>query len=467
MSEIEKVDRLAEFTHFAFRIPSIKVDHSKKSVTASIFGILQATASYCEGIGCILSPKGTNPEEVTCPSNKCPSVLKIVRKMREENEKRKKSNEFFPVGNKMDPNASRMNVLGPVLEKFFDESFPGTQVNTRSILVVKDGQLIGEKHFRGYRNKKQLGWSMSKSVTSALIGVAVKKGIIELDSPIEREEWKKHANYESRKEEYKKITWRELLDMSTGLGGDENYDIFGEPTRMLFVKGHSLRNKYFFNFYFRKKKENLMEALEEKPLLHYPNTYFMYNSLTTNLLLNELRKKVGEDCAYFKFPFEELFLKGGMYSAHFETDSTGNFIGSSFIFMEAADWARFGMIFAQNGTWDGKRVLPEGWVDFSRQPATTTSLYGKQWWLNTHQLAFPSLPENSLQASGFEYQARHLLLSSFLSSSLTLFPKMLYVHPEENLVVVRLGCSQHITPGWSEERRNELVSEIRKALGLN
>ena len=81
--------------------------------------------------------------------------------MREENEKRKKSNEFFPVGNKMDPNASRMNVLGPVLEKFFDESFPGTQVNTRSILVVKDGQLIGEKHFRGYRNKKQLGWSCS------------------------------------------------------------------------------------------------------------------------------------------------------------------------------------------------------------------------------------------------------------------------------------------------------------------
>ncbi len=118
-----------------------------------------------------------------------------------------------------------------------------------------------------------------------------------------------------------------------------------------------------------------------------------------------------------------------MYNTLFEPDASGTFVGSSYIQATARDYARFGLLYYNDGVWNGERLLPEGWVKQSSTPAECNKLnnYGYQFWLNgkpkdsTHRI-FPDVPGDMLYCDGYAYQA-------------------IYIIPSKKLVVVRLGLT--------------------------
>jgi hypothetical protein len=133
-----------------------------------------------------------------------------------------------------------------------------------------------------------------------------------------------------------------------------------------------------------------------------------------------IRRQFATQKDYFAFPHQRLFHKIGMKSAVLEPDASGTFVGSSFMYATARDWAKFGQLYLQDGVWNGERLLPEGWVKYS---ATETSYsdgkYAAHFWLDHQDKTFP---QDAFMDVGFEGQ-------------------YVTVVPSKNLVIVRLGCT--------------------------
>jgi CubicO group peptidase (beta-lactamase class C family) len=283
-------------------------------------------------------------------------------------------------------------------------------LNTYGIVVLYGDQIIGEQYAEGFNERSKLmGWSMGKSITSALIGILVRDGKLSLVDQAPVDEWKN--------DDRASIKLYHLLQANTGLEWSESY-----------FNPHSTFHQMFM---FRDDKGGY--ALGQK-LKHVPGEVFQYSSGTTNILSKIIRQKTG-DSSYYKFPYERLFYKIGMRSVVLEPDAAGTFVGSSYPFATARDWARFGLLYLNDGYWYGDRILPEGYVAFTTTPSTAAlrGEYGAQWWLNAGEAnnpsnrIYPNLPPDAFWADGFEEQ-------------------YVMVIPSKNLVVVRLGASHHGSP---------------------
>jgi CubicO group peptidase (beta-lactamase class C family) len=278
----------------------------------------------------------------------------------------------------------------------------GKPAYTRAVLVVYDGKIVGEQYASGFdKNTVMLGWSMSKSVTSALIGILVKEGKLNINAPAPVPEWKNT--------EKETITIKHLLQQTSGLAFEENYSKPSEVTNMLF-------------------KEGDMGAFTAKlPLKHPPGTVFNYSSGNSNILSRIIRHTVSEK-NYAAFPYHALFQKLNMRSILLEPDASGTFIGSSYSYATARDFARFGLLYLNNGVWNGEQILPPNWVQETVQPseAAAQKQYGYQFWLNgfdetkPNQRLFPDVPADMFYASGFGGQN-------------------IFIIPSKKLVVVRTG----------------------------
>jgi hypothetical protein len=166
------------------------------------------------------------------------------------------------------------------------------------------------------------------------------------------------------------------------------------------------------------KEANMGAYAANSSLRHSPGQVFNYSSGTANILSLILRKAIGEDY-YYRFPYEQLFEKIGMYSAVLEPDASGTFVGSSYCYATARDWARFGLLYLHDGIWNGQRILPEGWVKWT----TTGTSYGALWWLNRDDggvRRYPHIPADCYACEGYEGQ-------------------YVWVIPGSDLVVVRLA----------------------------
>jgi CubicO group peptidase (beta-lactamase class C family) len=159
----------------------------------------------------------------------------------------------------------------------------------------------------------------------------------------------------------------------------------------------------------------------QKPLAHAPGTEHLYSSGTTNLLCRVLRATFADAAQYRTFPRDRLFRRIGMRSALIEPDPSGTFVGSSYGVATARDWARFGLLYLQDGVWDGERILPEGWVEASTTPGPLARGYGRHFYCNGGE--WPSLPDDLFYLSGHEGQ-------------------FVFGFPSQRLVVVRLGCAK-------------------------
>ena len=299
--------------------------------------------------------------------------------------------------------------------------------NTRSIVVVYDGKIIGERYAPGWtKDTPQISWSEGKSITSALVGVLVQQGELDIDDFAPVEEWQ--GTGDSRRE----IRIRDLLRMSSGL----DFPNLGMEGPRSFRRDNDHMRGYFDGF-------NVFENAVSKPLEIPPNTERRYRNsdpLTLAYIMKRIVEARGEN--YLTFPQRALFDKIGAGSFVLETDAWGNFILTGFDYGSARDWARFGLLHLWDGVWDGERILPEGWVEFisTPAPADPTRSYGGLFWLNRGR-SMERVPEDAFWASGHMGQTTMVI-------------------PSRNLVVTRQGPS----PIGTRAYLNEFVGRLLEAL---
>jgi CubicO group peptidase (beta-lactamase class C family) len=289
--------------------------------------------------------------------------------------------EAWPEGDLSDHDA-------PAILAHIDHAFSpeGTAAlgETRALAIVQGGRLIFERYGAGmHASSTHPSWSKAKSVTHGLTGVLVGDGLIDIHAPAGAPEWAGPDDPRGA------ITLDQLLRMSSGLKFNEVYmpDQGSDVIEMLFGRG----------------KDDMAAFAASFPLAHAPDTYFAYASGATNIISRRLRTAIGaKDASFEAFMRERLFDPLGMKSPQPKFDAAGTFIGSSFCFATAQDFARFGLLYLRDGVWDGRRILPEGWVDYARtptyqQPDVPDGPYGAHWWLGLGGVG-------SFSANGFEGQ---------------------------------------------------------------
>lgn len=386
--------RREDLAGFPFSLASYRVDRSDSSVTVTVWGTARHKAIYRPGLGCTLlnerSESEVRAQHFALPPR--PAVNDTLP---------------WPLGDRkadslpaaIDPDKLALALDHALLARSTDKDEPGL---TRSFLVLYDGQVVGERYAPGVdKNLVQIGWSMSKSLTGALIGILVKQGRLDPDAPAPVPEWKGTDRAA--------IRLRDLLQQSSGLDFNEDYANPSEVTNMLF------------------RHDDMAAFTAARPLAHPPGTVFNYSSGNSNILSRIIRHTVGEE-HYAAFPYEALFNRIGMYSALLEPDASGTYIGSSYSYATARDFARFGLLYYQDGMWNGERLLPEGWVKASTAPAPgdPNHRYGYQFWLNGQdpdhpgRRKFPDAPADLYYCKGFNGQG-------------------VYIIPSRKVIVVRLG----------------------------
>ena len=254
---------------------------------------------------------------------------------------------------------------------------------THAFLAVHRGQIVLERYGEGHDQTTTFpSWSEAKSITHALIGILARDGLIDVHAPADVPEW------QGSDDPRRKITLDQLLRMSSGLKFAEDYVDAGvsDVIEMLFGAG----------------AENVAAHAANFPLEHEPETFWNYSSGTSNIVARCAARALGKTGdAFGDWMFSELFDPIGMTSPLPKFDMAGTFIGSSFCYATARDFARFGLLYMRDGIWDGRRILPEGWADYARMPTKTPPDepmgYGAHWWLG---MAGP----DSFSANGYEGQ---------------------------------------------------------------
>ncbi|MFQ5418044.1 MAG: serine hydrolase domain-containing protein [Myxococcota bacterium] len=280
----------------------------------------------------------------------------------------------------------------------FRRPFPESHGETLAWVLIHRGRLVYERYApeRG-PGDTFISWSMAKSITHALVGVLVAEGRLDPKAPAPVPAW--HAEGDPRAA----IALEHLLRMVDGLDFIEVYEegVRSDVIEMLFESG----------------SDDVAGYSEAKPLAHRPGTWWSYSSGTSNIVSAIVGRSVGGGREGMEaFMRRVLFDPIGMKSATARFDAVGTFIGSSFVFATARDFARFGLLYLRDGVWDGEPILPPGWVDHARTVTPESSgWYGAHWWLALDGRGI-------FTANGFNGQ-------------------YIVVDPRRDLVLVRLGNS--------------------------
>jgi CubicO group peptidase (beta-lactamase class C family) len=370
---------------------SYTVDPETRSITTSLFGLFKRRAIFTPGIGCTLLSSGE--KDVTMPVTALPP-FEVSETL------------AWPKGSATPDRSERYDDL---VSTAFEDDNPTQPKNTKAIVVIHDGKLIAEKYADGVSSETPLiGWSMGKSVIALMVGLLVGDGALVASAPANVPQWQTDPD-----DPRTAITLDHLLRMSSGLEFNETYEAQTDVTEML------------------SNQADTAAFAASKPLIGPPDTIWSYSSGTTNIISGIVRRTVGDTLQdYYTFSQDRLFRPLGIRTATYEADRSGNFIGSSYLYASARDWARLGQFTLQDGVWDGQRLLPEGWVGYLVSPTPTSdgNEYGAQFWLNRNptdldrQRSFPNLPADAYFMNGFQGQ-------------------IVLVIPSENLVIARFGFS--------------------------
>lgn len=358
-----------------------KINTEKQIATSSVFGLLTRKAIFREGLGAVLTldtsdetanylkPKRLQPDNVTP----------------------------YPYGNGPQKDTLFQNINYEKMNKSIASIFDTEK--TRAVVVIYKDQIIAEKYADGFdKNSKILGWSMTKSITSTLFGILQHQKKLSIQDKAPIDSWQNDAR--------KNITIHNLLQMNSGLEWDENYDKISDVTKMLFLE------------------RDMTKTQELKELAGQPNQSWNYSSGTTNLLSGILRKQFQSHQEYLDFWYTDLIDKIGMNSMLIETDLEGNYVGSSYAWASARDWAKLGLLYLKNGNWKGEQLFDENWVKYATEPTPSSKgWYGAQIWLNAGN-RYPSVSKNMYFFSGYQGQN-------------------VFILPDEEMVIVRLGLTKN------------------------
>ncbi|HTO31826.1 MAG TPA: serine hydrolase [Pararhizobium sp.] len=383
--------------HPLLRLVRISVDETRKTVTARMFGFAApGHAIYREGLGCTNVTQG---EFAAFPGN---------RQLRRRAQQVDDSKPW--------PDGSGTAINPAVQTLVMDKQLAGPGM--RAILVIKNGRILAETYADGFSSTTPLlGWSMTKSVTAALIGIRVRDGEMALDRTELLPQWRNDPRHQ--------ITLADLMAMQSGLQFNEDYGDVTDVTRMLYLEG------------------DMADFAADKSLEAKPGERFNYSSGTTTILSRLWMDTFGSVREALTFPRAALFRPLGMTSAVLEPDAHGTFVGSSYMYATARDWGRFGLFLLQNGNWNGEQLLPEGFVDFMRTPTKASEgRYGAgQVWTKYGSDGGPALPPDAYWMQGHDGQTVMLV-------------------PSLGLAVVRLG----LTPSRSGYDVRMLEAKIIEAV---
>jgi len=261
--------------------------------------------------------------------------------------------------------------LDRLLDHAFTEPEPDDLDRTHGVVIVQNGAIVAERYAPGVSpGDAFLSWSMAKSITNSLIGILVRQGKIDVSRPIPVKEW---ADDDPRS----KITIDQMLRMVDGLRFREAEHLGGGSVRY-YPEGES----DVIPMLFGDGKDDVAGFASTLPYQVEPETRWNYNSGASNLLARLVRETIGGGADEMReFMFAELFEPLGMKTARPKFDAAGNFIGSSHCYCSVQDFARFGYLFLRDGQWEGRRILPEGWVDYCRTPSPQSEgTYGAHFW---------------------------------------------------------------------------------------
>jgi len=270
-------------------------------------------------------------------------------------------------------------------------------MNTQAVVVVHGGVIVAEWYADGASEDSwAASWSMAKSFTSALIGIAIEDGLIPgVDEPMTT--W--FPEWEGTEREA--ITLRDVLQMSTGLDWVENYspEAVNDSDIIQMVLG----------------EEDQLAYAASQPAANEAGSVWSYSSGDTMLLSAVIERATGMPA--HEYAREEIFDAIGIEQVEWWRDARGHTLTYCCLDTTSRGFARFGLLYAWGGTWGDEQVVPRAWVEDSLEPAPASQgVYGYQWWLDQPD----DLPDDTFSARGHDGQ-------------------YIYVIPSLDLVVVRNG----------------------------
>jgi hypothetical protein len=380
-----------------------RIDTRAGEVSGGLLRLSFMTAGHTPGLGCAVGRPGKGPG----------TPVKIAPDPRP-----------WPAGDTAAPDAAIPDpaALDAAIAAAFtsDAADPARDPVTRSIVVIHNGQLIRSVHARGFTAMTpQYSASMAKTVSAALVGTLVAQGRMAPTDAALLPEWTAKAG-----DPRATITVDHLLNMESGLGFNEDYGAGGDPARMLYAESSA----------------SLFAA--GKPQRKVPGNHFYYSSGDTNILMRVARMKSGLSQAQWnRYPRDALFTPMGLRTALFEQDAAGDFLGSTFVFMGAHDWARFGLMLADGGQYQGRQIVPADWVARMSTPTERSGgRYSTQTWFRG---GVPGEKGRTLELAGFGGQ-------------------FVTIVPETRTVIVRLGFN----PDRDAWDHGAFLARVFPALGV-
>ncbi len=310
--------------------------------------------------------------------------------------------------------------LGAAIELLFSPTGATRCGITQALLGIWRGGVVVERYGDGVGPEQTLrSWSMAKSVLHAVVGCLVDDGLLELNAPAAVPAWGQPGD------ERGTITLEQLLRMVDGLDFVEHYEA-GSRSDVI----EMLREA---------KTSDTAAFAEERGLAHPPGSVFNYSSGTSMIVAAIAKRALGGGRKRMEeYMAERLFAPLGMQSALPRFDGAETFIGSSYLFATARDFARFGLLYLRDGVWEDQRIVPAGWVDHARTvTAPSKGEYGAHWWLDVAEAG-------TFCAKGF--QGQYILIS-----------------PEKDMVVVRLGVSTEPQREYVVEALGEVLASFPTA----
>ena len=403
----------------ALSLVSIDVDQTRRAVTATFLGLVGRQATLQTDRGCVLD---LPPDPDAMVYQPAPA-----------------SDQPWPQGDaalpaRQWPEGVDRAKLTAIADRVFEGAGDPAGANARAFAVVQGGRLLVERQAKGFEAETPLlGWSMTKTVNAMLAYKKLDDAGVDLDTKVvdafpkgAEPPWVATWRQDSRAG----MTVMDLMTMTSGLDFGDDYGPFAKVVKMLY------------------SEPSMADYAASQPQAHEPGTYWEYSTGVSDIISQIVQAQFPDDRAYWSYPTRELFFPSGVSSATLATDTSGTWVGGSYLYADTGDWARLGLMMMSDGVADGNRVLPPGWWKLAGRPAMPDgdgAGYGRQTWI-------PGSPVGG-ECKGAGVPADTLSMEGH-------YGQLVAMIPSRDAVVVRLG--------WTIDKTKfdscALIGEVVRAL---
>jgi len=327
-----------------------ELDRARREVVVRVLGRFESRAVYRDGLGCLNLNGAPAPDAPTRAEIEADGPIPAL---------------LPDIAGREIVAPARAGLKAAVDAAFTEPDGPPAR-RTHAVVIVHDGRVVAERYADGFGVDTPVhGWSATKSVNNALLGILVRQGKLRMEDPAPVAAWQ--APGDPRRA----ITPDHLLRMQSGLD-------LGDSLTASVLSAWDTSARMAFN------EPDMAGFAERAALVAPPGTKWSYANGNPAILARIVRDRAGGHAVdVLRFARRELFGPLGIRGATLEVDATGTPIAGAFLFATPREWARFGLLFLEDGVVGGTRILPEGWVRYSTTPTPSAGVgYGAGWWIN-------------------------------------------------------------------------------------